>query len=65
MSETLIANNCIGGSILHDLGLQTNYDEDSDEWLTLEKAKDLFFTMNKIRIGLARAALLDKDIPRG
>lgn len=45
--------------------IQTNYDEDSDEWLTLEKAKDLFFTMNKIRVGLARAALLDKDIPRG
>ena len=45
--------------------IQTNYDEDSDEWLTLEKAKDLFFTMNKIRGGLARAALLDKDIPRG
>lgn len=42
--------------------IQTNYDEDSDEWLTLEKAKDLFFTMNKIRVGLARAALLDKDI---
>ena len=45
--------------------IQTNYDEDSDEWLTLEKAKDLFFTMNKIRVGLAQAALLDKDIPRG
>ena len=42
--------------------IQTNYNEDSDEWLVLEKAKTMFFTMNNIRVGLARAALRDKDI---
>ena len=34
--------------------IQTNYDEDSDEWLTLHKAKELFVTMNNIRCRLQR-----------
>ena len=34
--------------------IQKNYNEDSDEWLALHKAKDLFYTMNRIRIGLQR-----------
>ena len=29
--------------------IQVNYDEDSLEYLVLEKAKDMFITMNRIR----------------
>ena len=36
--------------------IQKNYDEDSLEYLVLYKAKDLFFTMNRIRSGLMRNA---------
>jgi len=34
--------------------IQSNYDEDSDEWLVLYKAKNLFDTMNSIRVRLQR-----------
>ena len=34
--------------------IQSNYDEDSDEWLVLHKAKDLFQTMNQIRVRLQK-----------
>ena len=36
--------------------IQTNYDEESLEYLVLHKAKDLFTTMNNIRGKLARNA---------
>ena len=32
--------------------IQSNYDEDSLEYLVLYKAKDLFATMNRIRVRL-------------
>jgi len=34
--------------------IQTNYDEDSLEYLVLEKSKILFMSMNWIRCGLSR-----------
>ena len=36
--------------------IQSNYDEESLEYLVLHKAKDLFITMNNIRGGLMRNA---------
>ena len=42
--------------------IQIGYDEDSDEWLVLEKSKEMFFTMNKIRNGLVRAAKREEGI---
>lgn len=36
--------------------IQTNYDEESLEYLVLHKAKELFMTMNWLRVGLARNA---------
>ena len=36
--------------------IQKNYEEDTDEWLALEKAMTLFDTMNRIRVGLMRNA---------
>lgn len=42
--------------------IQKNYNEDSLEYLVLYKAKDLFATMNNIRVRLAMNADIHKII---
>ena len=40
--------------------IQSNYDEDSLEYLVLHKAKDLFTTMNNLRGRIGRTADIHK-----
>ena len=42
--------------------IQTNYDEDSLEYLVLEKSKSLFMSMNWIRCGLSKTKDIYKPI---